>query len=96
MNDNGINNKLVKTGTKYAHPAVKDFDIGANDEPNGHGTVSYKPAKIAEALQGIDSIEAKKLNISFEIASYMLFSTLKKYLVGTSSLWNCTSSVLRT
>ena len=41
LNQNQIKNQLVKTGVKYAHPVVKHYDIGANNEPNGHGTVAY-------------------------------------------------------
>lgn len=56
LNDNKINNQLVKTGVKYAHPVVKNYDIGANNEPNGHGTVAFKMDKISEVLD--DSLEA--------------------------------------
>ena len=34
-----INRVCVPTGVKYAHPVVQKYVIGANDEPNGHGTV---------------------------------------------------------
>ena len=54
----GIKTQLVKTGVKYAHPVVQAFDIGANDEPNGHGTVTYKPERLEEALAGKTSVEA--------------------------------------
>jgi len=42
---------LVKTGVKYAHPVVKHFDIGANNEPNGHGTVAYNKVKLESILK---------------------------------------------
>ena len=41
---NGINTVLVPTGVKNAHPVVQEYAIGANDEPNGHGTICYKQA----------------------------------------------------
>ena len=61
MKEKEINTQLVKTGVKYAHRVVVDYDIGANDEPNGHGTVAYKPERISEVLGENDSIESKKL-----------------------------------
>ena len=38
----GVNTQMVPTGVKYAHPVVQNFTIGANDEPNGHGTICIK------------------------------------------------------
>jgi hypothetical protein len=58
LNSNGINNQLVKTGVKYAHPVVKNYDIGANNEPNGHGTVAFKMNKLNEVLGDNESIAA--------------------------------------
>jgi phosphomannomutase len=46
LKDHGINNQLVKTGVKYAHPVVKNYDIGANNEPNGHGAVAFNLEKL--------------------------------------------------
>jgi hypothetical protein len=48
----------VKTGVKHAHQVTKHFDIGANDEPNGHGTVAYDMEKVEKVLQGNNSIDA--------------------------------------
>ena len=42
INDNGITTKMVPTGVKNAHPVVQKYVIGANDEPNGHGTICVK------------------------------------------------------
>jgi len=39
LDKNEINRKCVPTGVKNAHPVVMQYVIGANDEPNGHGTV---------------------------------------------------------
>ena len=30
---------MVATGVKNAHPVVQKYVIGANAEPNGHGTI---------------------------------------------------------
>ena len=48
LNEQGINTQLVKTGVKFAHRVTVNYDIGANAEPNGHGTVAYKPERINE------------------------------------------------
>lgn len=46
LKEKGINNELCPTGVKNAHPIVLRYDIGANDEPNGHGTVAAKMDKV--------------------------------------------------
>jgi hypothetical protein len=49
---------------------VLKYDIGANDEPNGHGTVVCKKEKIEEALKGHeDKIEAKKLKAILHLSN---------------------------
>jgi len=62
LREKGINNQLCPTGVKNAHPIVVKYDIGANDEPNGHGTIVCKWDKVYEALKDkMDTIEAKKI-----------------------------------
>lgn len=46
----GINRVCVPTGVKNAHPEVQKYVIGANDEPNGHGTVFVNWEKLNEIL----------------------------------------------
>ena len=58
LNANNIHNQLVKTGVKYAHPVVVTYDIGANNEPNGHGTVAYKIDEVNKALGDNNSLAA--------------------------------------
>lgn len=71
LKDKGILQRLCPTGVKNAHPIVEEYDIGGNDEPNGHGTIAGHWPKIHEALQGLeDRVEAKKL-ISFLSLSNM-------------------------
>ncbi len=50
MKEKRINNELCPTGVKNAHPIVVKYDIGANDEPNGHGTIVCKWDKVHAAL----------------------------------------------
>ena len=60
----GIYNELCPTGVKNAHPIVQRFDIGANDEPNGHGTVTAHMHKVETALAPYlaeGRLEAKKV-----------------------------------
>ena len=42
LKSKNIKTQVVKTGVKNAHPVIVKYDIGANNEPNGHGTVAYK------------------------------------------------------
>lgn len=62
LKEKQVNNQFCPTGVKNAHPIVNKYDIGANDEPNGHGTVACKWDKILEAIKDKqDTLEAKKL-----------------------------------
>lgn len=57
-----VNHVVVPTGVKNAHPEVQKYVIGANDEPNGHGTIVVKWNKLNEALEGKENeLAAKKL-----------------------------------
>ena len=47
----GIKGQVVRTGVKNAHPVIVQYPIGANDEPNGHGTVAYKEQKLESILK---------------------------------------------
>jgi len=50
LKEKNIHNLLCPTGVKNAHPIVVKYDIGANDEPNGHGTIVCKWDKVNAAL----------------------------------------------
>ena len=52
LDNNKINRKCVPTGVKNAHPEVIKYVIGANDEPNGHGTVYVNWAQLHKLLEG--------------------------------------------
>jgi len=62
LKEKNIHNELCPTGVKNAHPIVVKYDIGANDEPNGHGTIVCKWDRVNAALKPkMDTIEAKKI-----------------------------------
>ena len=59
LDANTVNNVCVPTGVKNAHPEVVKYTIGANDEPNGHGTVCVKWDELNKVLKGKeDQLEA--------------------------------------
>jgi len=93
LNDNNIKNQLVKTGVKYAHPVVIEYDIGANDEPNGHGTVAYKVDKLEAALQGNNSIEAQKLRGILEISNTVVGDSIANLLLIEAIMFDLDMSI---
>jgi phosphoacetylglucosamine mutase len=93
LNDNGVKNQLVKTGVKYAHPVVEKYDIGANDEPNGHGTVAYKQERVDAVLGRNNSIEAKKLKTLLSISNKVVGDSLANLLVMEAILYDLDMSI---
>ena len=93
LNDNGINNMLVKTGVKYAHPEVVKYDIGANDEPNGHGTVAYKLDKIKKVLAGNTSAAALKLLALCNLSNLVVGDSIANLLLIEAILYDLDYSV---
>lgn len=78
----GIRNLLCPTGVKNAHPIVLKYDIGANDEPNGHGTVVGKWDKIEAALSGVeDKLEAKKLKAFLSLSNMCVGDAMANILM---------------
>lgn len=63
LKEKRINNELCPTGVKNAHPIVVKYDIGANDEPNGHGTIVCKWDKVFQALgeKAKTTVEGRKI-----------------------------------
>ena len=62
LDQNNINRKCVPTGVKNAHPVVQQYVIGANDEPNGHGTVCVDWPRLNELLKDkMENEDCKKL-----------------------------------
>ena len=65
LDENKVNRICVPTGVKNAHPVVQQFVIGANDEPNGHGTIYVNWSSLNELIAGRESdLKVKKL-VSF-------------------------------
>ena len=93
MNDNKINTQLVKTGVKHAHRVTVNYDIGANDEPNGHGTVAFKQERIDEVLKGNNSIEAQKLRGVLSCSNPVVGDSIANILVIEAILYDMDMSV---
>ena len=93
LKEQGVENVLVKTGVKYAEPVVIEYDIGANDEPNGHGTVTYKKEELAAALEGNDSIEAKKLMALLAISNTVVGDSVANMLLIEGILFDLDMSI---
>ena len=83
----------MKTGVKYAHPVVKNYDIGANDEPNGHGTVAYKADKLLKALAGNETLEAQKLKGILELSNIVVGDSIANLLMIEGILYDLDMSV---
>lgn len=73
---------MCPTGVKNAHPIVEKYDIGANDEPNGHGTIACKWEKVLEVLEPHkDRMEAKKLKAFLQIANMTVGDAIANLLM---------------
>ena len=73
---------MVPTGVKNAHPEVQKYVIGANDEPNGHGTICVKWDKLDQALKGKeDRIEAQKLRAFLRISNVYVGDAIANLLM---------------
>lgn len=75
---------LVATGVKHAHPVVEEYDIGANDEPNGHGTIAYKWEKVLAACD--DSPAAQKLKTILQLSNFTVGDAITNLLIIESIL----------
>ena len=85
---------MVKTGVKYAHPVVKHFDIGANNEPNGHGTVAYNKVKLESILKNkSNEIEAQKLQALLQISNVVVGDSIANLLLIEAILFDLDMSV---
>ena len=79
---NNVTTVMVPTGVKNAHPEVQKYVIGANDEPNGHGTICVKWDLLNQALQGKeDTIEAKKLKALLKISNLYVGDAISNMLM---------------
>ena len=65
-----VNTVCVPSGVKNAEPVMHQYTIGANVEPNGHGTIAVKWDKLEEALVGKENEMAyKKLKALLSISN---------------------------
>lgn len=83
----------MKTGVKYAHPVVKNYDIGANDEPNGHGAVAFKIDKLKEVLEPINTLESQKLLALLNISNIVVGDAIANTLLMEAILYDLDMSI---
>lgn len=89
LSKNHVHQKLCPTGVKNAHPIVEEFDIGANDEPNGHGTVAAKMDRVNEALNNKeDLLAAKKLKAFLMISNMQVGDAIANLLMIEAILYD--------
>ena len=93
LKEQGIPNPWVKTGVKNAHPIVIQYDIAANDEPNGHGCLFYNKERLEEVLKGNQSIEAQKLRAILEISNIVIGDSISNMLVMEAMLYDLDMSI---
>lgn len=94
--ENQINTQLVKTGVKYAHRVTVNYDIGANAEPNGHGTVAFKPDKIDEVLGPLikeGNHKALKLKSFLDISNRVVGDSIANLLMIEAILYDYDMSI---
>ena len=75
--------ELCPTGVKNAHPIVEKYDIGANDEPNGHGTVTcHDWNHVQEVLKDKqDTLEGKKLKTILSLSNFTVGDAIANFLL---------------
>lgn len=94
--EKGIDAQVVKTGVKNAHPVIVQYDIGANNEPNGHGTVTYKLHEIEKILSKAGKSEekaAKKLRALLQISNRLVGDAIANLLVIEGILYDLDMSI---
>jgi len=73
---------------------VKHFDIGANNEPNGHGTVAYNKVKLESILKNkSNEIEAQKLQALLQISNVVVGDSIANLLLIEAILFDLDMSV---
>mmetsp|Transcript_1344 Transcript_1344/g.2168 ORF Transcript_1344/g.2168 Transcript_1344/m.2168 type:complete len:126 (+) Transcript_1344:1104-1481(+) len=85
---------MVPTGVKNAHPVVQRFVVGANDEPNGHGTICVKWDELDKALEGLeDRIEAQKLRAFLRMSNIYVGDAISNLLMIEAVLRDTDQSI---
>jgi phosphoacetylglucosamine mutase len=94
LKERQINNELCPTGVKNAHPIVVKYDIGANDEPNGHGTIVCKWENVIKALADkMDTLEAKKIIGILQLSNMTVGDAIANLLLIESILRDLDMSI---
>lgn len=94
LKERHINNELCPTGVKNAHPIVVRYDIGANDEPNGHGTIVCKWDKVKSALaEKMDTLEAQKIVGILQLSNMTVGDAIANLLLIESILRDLDMSI---
>ena len=66
----------------FAEKIAANYDIAANDEPNGHGTVTYKPKVLEEMLEGpLSGIHSQKLLAFLKLTNMVVGDALANTLM---------------
>jgi phosphoacetylglucosamine mutase len=87
LDANQIHHEMVPTGVKNAHPVTSKFVIGANDEPNGHGTIQVKWTELNKALEGKeDTVACKKLKALLRMSNLAVGDAICNLLMVESVL----------
>ena len=75
---------------------VAQYPIGANDEPNGHGTVAYKEDEVKKVLKekGLeDKLAAKKLMAILNISNKVVGDSICNMFVIEAILYDLDMSI---
>lgn len=71
----------MPTGVKNAHPVVQKYVIGANDEPNGHGTVFVNWPVLDQILKDNTSLACKKLVAFLKISNIYVGDAIANFFM---------------
>lgn len=72
---------------------VVKYDIGANDEPNGHGTVTYNMDRVNEVLGDNTSLAARKLKALLQVSNKYVGDSIANMLVMEAILYDLDMSI---
>jgi hypothetical protein len=72
---------------------VKNYDIGGNNEPNGHGTIAFDESKIDSVLGQINSIESQKLLSLLKISNVVVGDSIANMLLMEAILYDLDMSI---
>jgi phosphoacetylglucosamine mutase len=77
-----VNCVCVPTGVKNAHPVVQQYVIGANDEPNGHGTIYVNWPAYKDLFSGKENdINVQKLTAFLRLSNIYVGDAISNLLM---------------